>query len=262
MAESRIALRIVNSANPGALGDAISAVPGLAQLARREPVDVWWEAEPVAHLFVIPECTQATGQPTSETRRLDIQGVAGGFMHLGIPITEAWARAMGMPGLDSGWQWPPMHRTQIPSRPLGYSTGSPRVLISPYSYSDNGTGLKAWPRTKWLNLVASLRAAGFLVGLLCGAADPIDYSCDFCIKGRPLVEVGEWIREAAAVITVDNGMNWMTQATGAKHVLITAAHHPPGWSSSPNSNAINIPDAQSASVKTVLEAAFKLAETE
>lgn len=268
------ALHIVNSANPQALGDAISAVPavalmGLAAQDRQEELPVWWETEAVAGLFDLPGVRQKAGSPSPDllAHRLDIQEVARGFMHMGIPITEAWARAMGTT-LPAGWCWPSMRgvegdldHTLIP----GFKPLQPYVLFSPYSYSDNGTGNKEWPFFKWFGLVEQLQEAGLQVGMLAAASDsplPIPGIVDFQVLGQPLPAVAAWMREAACVVTIDNGMNWLAQACEANHVLITAAAHPPAWSSNPSPAARNIPDARTASIHEVVSAALALAEGE
>lgn len=257
-------LYITNSQAPGAIGDAISAVPAVAELARSRPpksLRVYWSAQ-IVGLFAIPAVDQFLGRPQDEeTRSLDIQEIAQGFLHTGIPITEAWARALGMPGLPDDWQWPALWE-DIPRTTglIGFRPDAPFVLASPFSYSDLGTGCKVWPKFKWLGLVESLQATGLQVGLLCHGQDPADAYFDFHVRNRPLPEVANWMRDAAAVVTVDNGMNWMAQATGARHALITAAAHPPAWSSNPGPNARNVADARMASIREVLAAVTDLAE--
>ena len=255
-------LYITNSANPQAIGDSISAVPAVAEVSDGQPMEVWWEARIMRGLFDIPGVQQAIGSPPEgvEYQRLDIQQVARGFMHLGIPITEAWARAMGTT-LPDDWVWPEMWGEQVwDATCLGFKPENPYALISPYSYSDLGTGCKEWAPFKWFGLVEQLKEAGLDIGLLGATTDPElpIPAIDFRVLGKPLQDVGHWMREAAVVVTIDNGMNWMAQAVGAKHVLITAAAHPPAWTANHGPNGRNIRDARTASIREVLGAALAL----
>lgn len=257
---------VVNSANPGALGDAISAVPAVAEVARHNGgLKVWWQAEPIADLYDIKNCQQFAGAPPQMNKciRMDVQQVAAGFMYLGIPLVEAWARAMGLPGLPgvpNDILWPRPNVSKREGAPLGLDQSRRFVLVSPYSYSDNGSGTKIWPEAKWRELAERLRKCGLQVGLVCGSKDPQNTEYDFCIRGRRLQEVFSWLLDAAVVITVDNGVNWLCQSCGARHVLITAANHPLDWSASRSENAINVRDAKCAEPSTVLLAAMTLIE--
>lgn len=253
---------ITNSQAPGAIGDAMAAVPALVEVAEdgMNPLHIYWTAEAVVGLFNIPNARQyhysSTGAFPADKLSLDIQSVYAGFHSFGISMPEAWARALGTT-LPDGWQWPRMNAEA--SLPVGGGKStSPTILISPHSYSDFGTGYKHWPMGRWLQLIDLLQDSGLQIGFLGSSNDPTTLPCDFEYKGHPLAEVASAMRSAACTITIDNGMGWLAQAAGAPHVHLLSVNQTREWSWDPGPRARNLSDVRSTSAAEAYKAVMDL----
>lgn len=251
---------ITNSQAPGAIGDAMAAVPALAEVAKKqESLEIYWTANLLVDLFTIPNAKQYRigGNPPKGILSLDIQSVYAGFHSFGISMPEAWARAMGIT-LPDDWRWPKLAREERGNKIAKLEAISNLILVSPHSYSDFGTGYKHWPMGRWLQLIDQLHDSGFVVGFLGGAADPTTLPCEYEIKGSALQDVAALMQHSCATITIDNGMGWLAQAVGAPHVHLLSVNQTREWAWDPGPHARNLSDVKSTSAAEVYAAVIAL----
>lgn len=247
---------VTNSSAPAAIGDALGAVPALAEMAKRSPgLAIYWTCPEVVGLFPIPYATQALYDYEPVAQSYDIQQVYAGFHHLGVSMPEAYARAMGIVLPDGPPMWP------MGSALCGATQKiRPYVLISNYSRSDFGTGYKNWPAGRWLALVELLHEAGLQVGHICAADDAPLVDADFVLQGEPLGQVGLSMIDASASITIDNGMSWLAQAMQAPHVNLLSVNQTREWSWDPGPMAINLHNVHTTSAAQAFAAVMDLVE--
>jgi Glycosyltransferase family 9 (heptosyltransferase) len=250
-------LLITNRIQLHAIGDAIAALPAAWILARSGTIgEVYFTSRAVVGLFDlgIPQAEWDYGSlPLRTNYTLETQeAVARSTGHFfRESLVQHYARAAGI--APDFLPWP--RCMTVPPAMLPSLTPPP-VLFAPYSNSDHGSGTKVWDMNNWVELANRVFEAGFPVYILRGAFESDDFlkTCPNFLVGRPLWEVAWWMQNAAAVVTVDNGMGWLAQALGAPHVHILSSNMPLAFSSDSGPRAVNISNCLTASVVQVWEA--------
>ena len=241
---------VENSSSPGAIGDTIAAFPALQAIAWRadKPISVYLASKPCRKLLSHPKIVVLEDRPASG-HLLNIQAFAAKYMNTGQSMSQAYMAEVGLQDVAA---------VRVPELEINtdYDFQEPfksyNVLLAPFSHSDYGTNTKTWADDKWRDLVWYLQGskkARFSVGLLGTEKDitgmwetmPVDR-----ILGLELAYVAGLISCANLTISVDNGINWITQAVKAPHLCFLPPTAHPGWTANRNPNAINMPVAVSA----------------
>ncbi len=252
MPPSKHHLHVTNRLHPGAIGDAIAAIPTVWALAKSGLLNkISFTSKPVVGLFDLG-IEQVHGTGTGASLQLETQAL----VQHGTPadsMLNIYAKAAGI-RLSKPF-WP---QIQIPLEPLIPPAG-PFILLAPHSNSDMGTGTKLWALDHWLDLIAMFQLAGIRSYMLCGAGEQtadriLEEAVDLTLAGLSLPLVATWMRQASAVITVDNGMGWLAQATQVPHVLLLASNLPPTRSANLNPQARNISNCHTAEPLQVWQA--------
>lgn len=245
---------VENSAAPNAIGDTLAAFPALHAKAWETPIQVYLSAAHCRELLYHPKIELLETKPETGLH-LDIQKLFPVYANSGLSMPRAYMMAMGLDGLAKSHYVPEIILdTQNIKSDQNFD-----FLLSPFSASDNGTNTKVWSEYNWLLLVRELKKHNLKVGLL-GTSKDTEYPdlAALCepILDNPLVDVCRIVEAAKCVISVDNGINWITQSMRTNHVLLFPATQHPNWTASPNFNAVNVP--LSTNTETVFRAVQKL----
>jgi hypothetical protein len=240
-----VKLNIVNSLQPQAIGDAISALPLLWQLSRMEPLSVYFSCNAVRSLCNFA----AISQEPLDGSTLDIQEFAGAAEVQGLHLVQSWFWRLGLAPPEPPFEWPLIPVEPPPSEvtavfaPFSGGSRSTEAWPPPALFSNQ------WPKANWLRLLSALRDRG--VCLLCSGDDDVGPFRDMgaiVLAGRDLREVAGVLQRAAVVLTIDNGIAWLAQALQPPHVLLQSSRHPRTWTTNPNPNAVNLSSSADAGV--------------
>lgn len=117
-----------------------------------------------------------------------------------------------------------------------------RKVICCHMWPSSGPGreMKEWPREYWAELVEKLLPAGFEIGLTGGGAD-VEATEDFlkryfpdhpkvrALASLPLVELGRYFTQIAAVVSVNSGPMHLAALANVPTVGLHGATNPGRW---------------------------------
>jgi len=246
-------LNIINSLQPQAIGDAISAFPLLWELSQAQRLFVYFSCTAVR-----PLCNFATtSDEPLDGPILDIQDFARAAQMRGLHLVQSWFWHFGMPIPQPPFEWPRL-ATRLVSDHFDvaiapFTRSEPERAWPPRSLFSN-----VWPLANWTDLCHSSTRR---VCLLCSAADDVSafhHEGLHILAGRDLPEVCGVLQNTGAVVTIDNGISWLAQAMRRPHVLLKSARHFGTWNSDLNPDAVNLENSVGAA--TVLDRVDRLLE--
>lgn len=230
---------VENPSAPNAIGDTIASFPALHAKAWDSPISVYLSASSCRELLYHPKITQLTEKPESG-HHLNIQTLFSQYANSGLSMPQAYMMELDLTSLAKSHYIPEIILdTQNIKSDKKYD-----FLLSPYSHSDFGTNTKVWPEYSWVLLAQELARNNLKVGLL-GTSNDKDYPAlePLCepILDLSLVDVCRLVEAASCVISVDNGINWITQGMRTNHILLLPGTQHPNWSANRNFNGVNLP---------------------
>ncbi len=225
-----------------ALGDAITSFPALYELAKSQPLSVWFDLRQLFDLWAGPPIEVAEHRPE---KLFNILEVAPYFGNCGLHMMQGWYRCLGLSIPE-----------QLPKIELaGHGPHDKEVfdvIISPYSASGTAGGegglYKIWPYENWNKVIDALLGFGLSVAI-CGVFtknDPRNKDVMFwgdrpvaVLDGLPLAELVGYLRGARCVATIDNGIGHLTHLLRAPHAHFIFAPGPnPLFWANRNANAV------------------------
>jgi len=247
---------------PGALGDAVAAIPALVPYVRRLSLhgfidSVVWSCESAKDLFHlhVPQYTEeeAVSLGIETSLKIDTQDVVKKYWDPSKSLAQMYGDFAQVDLKKFHWPVP----NDVKSDYLERRVKGKFALLAPFSHSDSGTNTKTWEPWKWHQLAEVLREQGIepvILGLRANKIEPWEGKGYTMMISQPIREIMWTMMESQAVITLDNGMGWLAQSVQAPHVQILSSNMPSAFAWDHGTLAKNLATCRTMTVQKVWEA--------